>query len=142
GAHAGGLLLRMCDDDLEWATHTARTRTLLTRDDRGWIAFVHQTVLEWLVVGRLAGEITGDVSGNHLDVGRLNVFMIDLLRQRLGDEALARWAEARLVAATTDVAAENAREVLKRLNREATARVILPDQDLRGQELGGQSLRD
>jgi WD40 repeat protein len=141
GAHSGGLLARMCDDDLEWATQTARARTLLTRDDRGRISFIHQTVLEWLVAGRLTGEIAGDIPGTHLDIGRLNVFMIDLLRERLGDEVLARWAEARLASPITGAAAENARDVLKRLNRETMARAILHDQDLRGQELGGQSLR-
>jgi 3',5'-cyclic AMP phosphodiesterase CpdA len=141
GAHSGGLLARMCDDDLEWATQTARARTLLTRDDRGRISFIHQTVLEWLVAGRLTGEIAGDLPGAHLEVGRLNAFMIDLLRERLGDEVLARWAEARLASPTTGAAAENARDVLKRLNREATVRADLRDQDLRGQELGGQSLR-
>jgi len=144
GAHAGRLLARMCDDDTEWATHTARARTLLTRDDRGRIAFLHQTVLEWLVADRLAGEIAGRLPLAHLDVGRLNAFMIDLLRQRLGDETLARWAEARLAlptTGTTGAAAENARDVLKRLNRKATTRAIHRDQDLRGQDLGGQSLR-
>ena len=141
GAHAGSLLARMCDDDLEWASQTARARTLLTRDDRGRIAFIHQTVLEWLVAGKLASEITGEVAGAHLDVGRLNTFMIDLLRERLGDDVVASWAEARLETPTTGVAAENAREVLKRLNREAPTRAIHRDQDLRGQDLGGQSLR-
>ncbi|HWO22877.1 MAG TPA: pentapeptide repeat-containing protein [Kofleriaceae bacterium] len=140
GVHAGELLARMCDSDPEWTTHTARARTLLTRDDRGRISFIHQTVLEWLVAGRLAGEITGDVPGSHLEVGRLNAFMIDLLRERLGDEVLARWAEDRLAAPTTNAAAEHAREVLKRLNREATTQAILRDQDLRGQEFGGQRL--
>ncbi|HET9627509.1 MAG TPA: pentapeptide repeat-containing protein [Kofleriaceae bacterium] len=140
-AHAGGLLLRMCDDDRDVAVQTARTRTLLTRDDRGRISFVHQTVLEWLVVGQLAAEITGAVASSHLEVGRLNAFMIDLLQERLGDTALVRWAEARLAAPASNAVAENAREVLKRLNHEATSRVSLRDQDLRGQDLGGQSLR-
>jgi len=141
GAHAGGLLAQMCDGDPEWATHTARARTLLTRDDRGRIGFIHQTVLEWLVAGRVAGEITGAVHGTHLDVGRLDAFMIDLLRERLGDDVLARWAEGRLASPSTGTAAENARDVLKHLDREAAAPAVLRDQDLRGQALGGQSLR-
>jgi WD40 repeat protein/3',5'-cyclic AMP phosphodiesterase CpdA len=137
----GALLLRMCEDDQDYAFHTARSRTLLTRDDRGRIAFIHQTVLEWLVAGRLASEITGEVPGAHLDLGRLNTFMIELLRQRLGDDALAGWAQVRLAAPTTSVAAENAREVLKCLNREATEQAIHRGQDLRGQDFAGQSLR-
>jgi WD40 repeat protein/3',5'-cyclic AMP phosphodiesterase CpdA len=141
GVHAGELLARMCDGDPEWATHTVRAHTLLTRDDRGRFAFIHQTILEWLVAGRLAGEITGELPGAHLEVGRLNAFMIDLLRERLGDEVLARWAEGLLAQPATGVAAENARDVLTRLNREATTRAIHRDQDLRGQVLEGQSLR-
>jgi WD40 repeat protein/3',5'-cyclic AMP phosphodiesterase CpdA len=140
GAHAGPLLARMCDDDTDWTAQTARARTLLTRDDQGRIAFIHQTVLEWLVARHLAEEIAGDRGTTHLEVGRLNAFMVDLLRQRLGDHALARWAEACL-ASSTGRAAENAREVLHRLNREAAERADHRDQDLRGQELGGQSLR-
>jgi WD40 repeat protein/3',5'-cyclic AMP phosphodiesterase CpdA len=140
-AHTGALLARMCDDDPDWTAHTARARTLLTRDDQGRIGFIHQTVLEWLVADRVAGEITGELPAANLDVGRLNAFMIDLLRERIGDDTLARWAEARLAPPTTDAATENARDVLRRLGREADVRAVHRDQDLRGQELGGQSLR-
>lgn len=140
GAHAGPLLVQMCDDDPDWSAQTARARTLLTRDDQGRIAFIHQTVLEWLVARHLAGEIAGDRRIADLEVGRLNAFMVELLRQRLGEPVLARWAEACL-ASSTGRAVENAREVLHRLNREATARADHRDQDLRGQDLGGQSLR-
>jgi WD40 repeat protein/uncharacterized protein YjbI with pentapeptide repeats/3',5'-cyclic AMP phosphodiesterase CpdA len=140
GAHAGPLLARMCDDDSDWTAQTARARTLLTRDDQGRIAFIHQTVLEWLVARHLADEIAGDRRIADLEVGRLNAFMVELLRQRLGDPVLARWAEACL-ASSTGRAVENAREVLHRLNREATARADHRDQDLRGQDLAGQSLR-
>ncbi|HEY6178110.1 MAG TPA: pentapeptide repeat-containing protein [Kofleriaceae bacterium] len=141
GLHIGSLLARMCDDDPEWATHTARVRTLLTRDDRGRIRFIHQTVLEWLVVGRLAMELAGTSPGTHLEVGRLNAFMIDLLRERLGDTVMAEWAEARLASPSTSTAIENARDILKWMNREAAVQAIHRNQDLRGQDLGGQSLR-
>ncbi|HEY0481200.1 MAG TPA: pentapeptide repeat-containing protein [Kofleriaceae bacterium] len=141
GIHAGGLLARMCDNDADWTTHTARARTLLIRDERDQIGFIHQTVLEWLVACRLAGEITGEVAGNHLEVGRLNVFMIEILRERVGDEVLVRWAERILASHAAGAAAENARDVLKRLDRQASAQAIHRDQDLRGQDLAGQSLR-
>jgi len=140
GAHTGSLLARMCDDDTDWAAQTARARTLLTRDDRGRLRFVHQTVLEWLVVDRLADEMLGRGNTSHLEVGRLNTFMIDLLRQRLDDEALVHWAEAKLAGAQGS-AAENARAVLQRLDREGRVRADHRDKDLRGQDLGGQSLR-
>lgn len=141
GAYAGDLLARMCDDDTEWATYTARARTLLLRDDRGQISFIHQTVLEWLVADRVADELVAGGPCAPLDGGRLNTFMIDLLRQRLGDDVLAGWAEARLASPTTNAASENARDVLKRLHREASVRAHLPHQDLRGQELAGQTLQ-
>src|SRR5262249_54767813 len=127
GAHAGPLLARMCDDDDDWTAQTARARTLLTRDDQGRIAFIHQTVLEWLVAGHLAEEIASDRRMIDLEVGRLNAFMVDLLRQRLGDQVLADWAETCLASAAGR-AAENAREVLHRLDREVTTRADLRDQ--------------
>lgn len=140
-AHVGALLTRLCDDDLDRASHTLRARTLLARSDEGLVSFIHQTVLEWLVARAIAAELGTSGQSAHLAAGRLNEFMAELLRQLLGDERLGGWAERALSGRPGATLAENAREVLRRLGRQARLPADLRGQDLRGQDLGGQDLR-
>lgn len=140
-AHVGALLTRLCDEDLDRASHTLRARTLLTRSDDGLVSFIHQTVLEWLVARAIAADLGRSGQSAHLAAGRLNEFMAELLRQLLGDERLGAWAERELSAKPGLTLAENAREVLRRLGRQARLPADLRGQDLRGQDLGGQDLR-
>ncbi len=139
-AHVGDVLTRLCDGEVERATHTLRARTLLTRDDAGRVSFIHQTVLEWLVASALAREIEADGHSLHLEIGRINDFMIDILRELLGEDRLGRWVDAALELPGSRLG-ENVRDVLKFLGRKAKRCADLRGQDLRGQDLGGQELR-
>ncbi len=116
-------------------------RTLLVHGDDGRLEFVHQTVMEWLVGEVLAREIKDTGGSADLEQGRLDDFLIDVLRERLGDDSLAAWAERVLDGTPGNRVAENARLALARMNRRAVKRVDLRGQDLRGQSLEGQDLR-
>ncbi len=142
GSHAGEQLRRLCEDDGEVANAMLQGRTLLTHGEDGRFEFVHQTVMEWLVARWLADELARDGACADLEQGRLDDFMVDVLRELLGDEPLASWAERVLDGTPADRLAENARITLACMKREVTVRVAdLRGQDFRGQSLEGQNLR-
>jgi WD40 repeat protein/3',5'-cyclic AMP phosphodiesterase CpdA len=140
-AHTGEQLRKLCDEDTEVATQMLQGRTLLVHGEDGRLAFVHQTVMEWLVGQALASEIEATGTCADLEQGRLEDFLIDVLRELLGDEALAAWAGRVLEGTPGNRIAENARLVLSRMKREVEVkRADLRGQDLRGQSLEGQDL--
>jgi WD40 repeat protein len=140
-AHVGERLRALCEGDGEVAGQWLRARTLLVRADDGGFELVHQTVMEWLVAEALAGDWASAETRAELEGGKLSVFMIDVLRDRLGDEAVGAWAEAVVRSQAADRLAENARAVLGRLGRVVTTRLELTGQDLRGQALDGVTLQ-
>jgi WD40 repeat protein/3',5'-cyclic AMP phosphodiesterase CpdA len=140
--HTGEQLRKLCEDDAGVATQMLQGRTLLVHGDDGRLEFVHQTVMEWLVGEALAKEIEDTGGSADLEQGRLGDFLIDVLRERVGDDALAAWAERVLDGTPENRLAENARLVLARMDRIVTVtRADLRGQDLRGQSLEGQDLR-
>ena len=142
-AHTGQQLRRLCEDDGDAARQTLQGRTLLTHGERGQFEFVHQTVMEWLVAQALAAELRDGGMSADLEHGRLGEFMVDVLRELLGDEALVAWATRVLTGpAPGNRSAENARIALACMKREVQVqRADLRGQDLRGQSLVGQDLR-
>ena len=113
-----------------------QSRTLLVHGEDGRLAFVHQTVMEWLVGQWLADQIRANRADGELDRGRLTDFLIDVLRDLLGDDGLAAWANRMMAGIPGNRLAENARLALARMGRQAEQKRV----DQRGQDLRGQSL--
>ena len=138
---SGGVLAAMFEGDHDAAASTLRSRSLLTRAGDGRIQFIHQTVLEWLVARAIADELRAGGASAQLAAGRLNRFMIDLLRELAGPAVLAAWSASVLGAGAAGVVAENARDVNGALGIVERRTADLRGQDLRGQDLRGQDLR-
>ncbi len=140
--HASEQLRKLCDGDGEVARQMVQCRTLLTHADDDSFEFVHQTVMEWLVAQSIAEEIGRSGRCAELEVGRLSEFMMDVLRELVGEAGLAAWAKRALGETPGSRGAENARLVLAFLKQEVVeVGADLRGQDLRGQSLEGQSLR-
>ncbi len=139
-AHTGEQLRKLCADDAGVAKQMLQGRTLLVHGEEGRFEFVHQTVMEWLVGQALSREIEDTGTSADLEQGRLDDFLVDVLRELLGDGRLAAWAERVLEDTPGNRVAENARFALARMNRRAAKRADLRRQDLRGQSLEGQDL--
>ena len=138
----GEQLRRLCDDDSDVARHMLQSRTLLVHGEVGRLTFIHQTVMEWLVGQALAERIKTPSADGDLDTGRLSDFLIDVLRDLLGDDGLAGWANRVLSGTLGNRLAENARLALARMGRQAERKKAdLRGQTFRGQSLQGQDLR-
>jgi WD40 repeat protein/3',5'-cyclic AMP phosphodiesterase CpdA len=129
------------------ATHLVGARTLLVRDAEGVFAFVHQSVLEWLVANRAAEQLAAGAGDRRavdaLARGKMTPLMADFFCSLAGNHAEA-WAQDTLGTAGGDegveVARENALLVLRRLGREGQRAAQLAGQDLRGKDFSGQKL--
>jgi WD40 repeat protein/3',5'-cyclic AMP phosphodiesterase CpdA len=130
------------------AAHQIGSGTLLVRSDEGQFAFVHQSVMEWLVANRAAEQVK--VGGperyavDALAMGTMSPLMADFFRSLAGDCAEA-WAQDVLgmaaESALSKVAKDNALLVLQQSGKNARQAVQLARQDLRGKDFSGQSLR-
>jgi len=131
--------------DHDCATQQLGSGTLLTRDDAGRFAFLHESVLEWLVARAAQHDLA---AGRDALLGRhpLSPLMAEFLRGLAGDEAAAAWADRVLLAPDEDLGADagtlkkNALTLLARLGRKAPERQNLAGQDLAGRDFTGQSL--
>lgn len=131
--------------DHDCAKQQLGSGTLLTRDDAGRFAFLHESVLEWLVARAAQQDLA---AGRDALLGRhpLSPLMAEVLRGLTGDEAAAAWADRVLLALDEDLGAcagtlkNNALTLLARLGRRAPERQNLAGQDLSGRDFTGQSL--
>jgi WD40 repeat protein/3',5'-cyclic AMP phosphodiesterase CpdA len=130
------------------AAHQIGSGTLLVRSDEGQFAFVHQSVMEWLVANRAAEQVkVGGPERSAVDalaMGTMSPLMADFFCSLAGEFA-ETWAQDVLGmtagGALTKVAKDNALLVLQQLGKEARPAVQLAGQDLRGTDFSGQSLR-
>ncbi|NUT51183.1 MAG: NACHT domain-containing protein [Saccharothrix sp.] len=137
---------------IDQAAHAVGSGSLLVRAEGGGFAFVHQSVMEWLVAKVAADELpdTGIVSR------RMSRLMVDFLCDLAGHAKALRWARGVLGdASAPEAAKQNAAEVARRL--EARVHLELANTDLRafdfseldlrgadlsGADLSGQRLHD
>lgn len=124
----------------EIAAHLIGSGSLLRRDDDGCFAFVHQSVMEWLVAREAAEHIKQTGSSTSLGTRELSQLMADFFCGLAGHDVATRWAReiAGRSAAGNDIAKSNALAVLKRLG--VAVGLDLAGQDLRGRDFGEQSL--
>ncbi|HEX2091207.1 MAG TPA: pentapeptide repeat-containing protein, partial [Longimicrobiaceae bacterium] len=126
--------------DTQTATHLIGSGTLLVRDEAGVFAFVHQSVMEWLVANRAAEQIRLGVEPDVLSHREMSALMADFFCDLAGREQARAWAVSAVRAAQSEIsrAKPNALLVLRRLGHESGEAVDLAGQNLAGQDLRGR----
>ncbi|MEV8508331.1 metallophosphoesterase [Actinoplanes sp. NPDC051475] len=134
--------------DIDQVAHAVGSGSLLVRTEEGGFAFVHASVMEWLVADAAARQVVTDGSHDLLGSRQMSRLMVDFFID-LADPGRAHlWA--RTIVAATDAPAtakQNALAVLARVARtlpdefEVLERQQLAGVDLRGQDLAGRDLR-
>ncbi|GAB2981349.1 NACHT domain-containing protein [Saccharothrix stipae] len=121
---------------IDQAAHAVGSGSLLVRTEAGGFAFVHQSVMEWLVA-KVAAD---DLPGTDIVTRKMSRLMVDFLCDLAGHEAALAWARGVMADADAPEAAkQNATEVAKRL--EARVRLSLANADLRAFDFGDLDLR-
>ena len=128
--------------DLNTAAHLVGSGTLLVRDELGTFAFVHQSVMEWLVANAAAQELKSNQSPGVLGVREMSALMVDFFSDLAGHAEASQWAKTTLSSTLRDQspAKSNALLVLARLGEGADGDTTLAGQDLRGKQLSRQQL--
>jgi WD40 repeat protein/3',5'-cyclic AMP phosphodiesterase CpdA len=129
--------------DLHTAAHLVGSGTLLVRDESGAFAFVHQSVMEWLVANRAAGEIKSGATPAVLALREMSPLMADFFCDLAGRETALEWARSTVSKAEDDqpFAKSNASLVLERLGEKTVSNVRMAEADLRGKSFSGQNLQ-
>ncbi|MGH4024393.1 MAG: NACHT domain-containing protein, partial [Pseudonocardiaceae bacterium] len=138
-----GILTRLAERGYttDQAAHTVGSGTLLVRTPEGEFAFVHQSVMEWLVALAAAEQLqAGSGADDILTTRTMSALMLDFFCDLAGHEPARRWA-ADLLAdpAASQAGKQNAVAVSQRLG--ADERQNLAGVDLRGQNLTRRDLR-
>ncbi|MEU4446363.1 NACHT domain-containing protein [Actinosynnema sp. NPDC050801] len=121
---------------IDQAAHAVGSGSLLVRTEAGGFAFVHQSVMEWLVAKVAADEL----ADTDIVTRKMSRLMVDFLCDLAGHEAALSWARGVMADADAPEAAkQNATEVAKRL--EARVRLSLANADLRAFDFGDLDLR-
>ena len=115
------------------ATHEAASSTLLRRNAEERYAFLHQSVLEYLVAREAVAVVKTPGEVGLLDEGELSVLMARFLVEQAGAEVIVRWAES--VPAGAERARANATRLQTMVADEFIKVLDLHGQDLRGQDL-------
>ncbi|WP_250283546.1 pentapeptide repeat-containing protein, partial [Frankia sp. CiP1_Cm_nod2] len=148
---AGHVLRSMRDPRSRTADETAHllgSGTALRRDADGRFAFIHQSVMEYLVAAEIARVLTapagrGGHAGDLLAAQKMSELMADFFTDLAGRDAAARWAQNTVTdAAAPAVAKANAELVARRLGVRLRTGADLAGADLAGEDLSGQDLRD
>jgi Tol biopolymer transport system component len=126
---------------VDQAAHTVGSGTLLVRTPEEEFAFVHQSVMEWLVANSAAGRLQKGEVADTLLARTMSVLMRDFFCDLAGHEVARRWAADVLAdPAASEVAKQNAMDVSQRLG--AGEPQVLAGVDLRGQHLTDRDLRN
>ncbi|WP_155373679.1 trypsin-like peptidase domain-containing protein [Catellatospora vulcania] len=122
------------------AAHAIGSGTLLVRRDDDTFAFVHQSVLEWLVANAAAIELCDTGQTALLEVRAVSPLMAEFFVDLAGHANARAWASGVLTEPTSyPLAKESALTLTRRLPVDAT--VDLSARDLRGADLSGLALR-
>jgi WD40 repeat protein len=121
--------------DSEVAAFQVGSGTLLVRDEEGNFAFLHQSILEWLVA-RSAAEADPEVLASR----EVSPLMADFFADLAGKERAVAWARGVLSSPAGEAAKKNALLVLERQKEEVRETLDLSGQDLRGKDFSGQDL--
>ena len=132
----------------EQASHSIGSGSLLFRTDDGAFAFVHQSIMEWLIADAAARNLGSLSAAQILTTRRMSSLMTYFFTDLAGYPAARSWAAETLVDPNASQAAkQNALAVMERSGKALEPRPIQPDPqnlagvDLRGQDLTGGDLR-
>ncbi len=120
--------------DPESVAHLIGSRTLLVRDEEGSFAFVHASVMEWLVAKKIASQITTDTEPEALGEREMTALMTDFVCDLAGREHALAWARRVIAGKERSSARANALLVLDRLG-EQMGEVALSEENLSGRDL-------
>ena len=142
-AEVSSTLTRLADRGytVDQAAHTVGSGTLLVRTPEGEFAFVHQSVMEWLVAQATAGKLQEGAAADTLAARKMSQLMLDFFCDLAGHEVARRWAVDVLAdPEASEIAKQNGLAITQRLG--AGAHQNLAGVDLRGQDLTNRDLRD
>ncbi|MGH4023562.1 MAG: NACHT domain-containing protein [Pseudonocardiaceae bacterium] len=123
------------------AAHTVGSGTLLVRTPDDEFAFVHQSVMEWLVAQAAAEKLQEGLAADTLLTRTMSALMLDFLCDLAGHDVARRWAtEALADSAASDVAKRNGLAIAQRLG--PGIHQNLANVDLRGEDLANRDLRN
>ena len=123
------------------ATHTVGLGTLLVRTPEGEFAFVHRSVMEWLVARSEAEKLRNGQIASTLLVKRMSKLMLDFVCDLAGHRLARGWAADVLAdPAASQVAKQNALAVARRLGPGQYQ--VLAGVDLRNEDLTNRDLRN
>jgi hypothetical protein len=126
---------------VDQAAHTVGSGTLLVRTPEGKFAFVHQSVMEWLVAQAAAGKLQEGAAADTLVTRKMSPLMLDFFCDLAGHDLARRWAVDVLAdPEASEVAKQNGLAITQRLG--SGAHQNLARVDLRGQDLTNRDLRD
>ncbi|WP_433265465.1 trypsin-like peptidase domain-containing protein [Actinosynnema sp. CS-041913] len=126
---------------IDQAAHAVGSGTLLVRTEDGGFAFVHQSVMEWLVARVAADDLLADRLDTAITNRKMSKLMVDFFCDLAGHEAVLRWARTVLADVDADdVAKQNATAVVQRLEA-PRVRLELAGIDLRANDLTTLDLR-
>ncbi len=132
------------------ASHSIGSGSLLVRTEEGTFAFIHQSIMEWLIADAASQALSGSGTAPILTSRRMSRLMIEFFIDLAGHGAARRWATEMLAdPECTESAKQNALGIHERLasrHRRGAAghpaeQLNLSGVDLRDQDLSGQDLR-
>jgi WD40 repeat protein/3',5'-cyclic AMP phosphodiesterase CpdA len=136
------------------ASHSIGSGSLLVRTEDGAFAFVHQSIMEWLIADAAARAFREPLSADILTTRRMSRLMIEFFCDLAGHDASREWATKILADPHSPAAAKQnglsfwdrvgapgERRAGRPLHRQELAGVDLRDQDLTGRDLREADLR-
>ncbi|HEX9528137.1 MAG TPA: NACHT domain-containing protein, partial [Streptosporangiaceae bacterium] len=125
----------------EQASHSIGSGSLLVRTEDGAFAFVHQSIMEWLVADAAARDLGGARNPQILTTRRMSRLMTEFFADLAGHPAARTWAAGTLADPEASHAAkQNALSIMDRAGQAAGEGQNLAGVDLRGQDLTGRNL--
>ena len=126
--------------DSEVAAFQVGSGTLLVRDEEGNFAFLHQSILEWLVARNAAEALKSGVAPEAFSSREISPLMADFFVDMAGRGRAVVWARGVLSAPAGEMATMSALLLLERQNEMIRDTLDLAGQDLRGKDYSGQDL--
>ena len=126
--------------DRYMAAHLVGSGTLLVRDEEGAFAFVHQSVMEWLVANLAVQQLAATAAPAVLAQREMSPLMADFFCDLAGPERASEWAKTVVAQPEHSLAKANALLVLGRLEQEIAGAASLAGQNLSGRDFSRQSL--
>ena len=130
----------------EQASHSIGSGSLLVRTEDGAFAFVHQSIMEWLVADAAARDLGNPRAAQILTTRRMSRLMAEFFTHLAGFPVARSWAAGTPGdPQASEAAKQNALAIMDRAGKGPAAaqpeRQNLAGVDLRGQDLTGRDLR-